>query len=442
MALTRAGFVLRRFSRKLWVRSAGFAVLGGVAAVAGRVIGPWVPPDLFFKSGGGSVGGLLNILASSMLAVTTFSLSIMVSAYSAAAAAVTPRAVNLLLEDRTSQTVLSTFLGAFLFALVGLIALEAGIYGDGGRVVLFAATIAVTAAVVLAMLRWISHLTTFGRVGDTTRRVEEAALAALRSRLDSPCLGGMAMPAHGPPKGFVPVLARDTGYLCHIDMPQLDEVAKTIATSAASKDTPDLAGPPLLYVGPLPGCLVHTKVPLVWIAPQHLTDDIARDLQAAFTIRATRNFDQDPRFGLCVLSEIAERALSPAVNDPGTAIDVLSRALRVLSHWPERATSTPQFPLVAVPDLHIEDAFADIFPAIARDGAAIFAVQVRLQKTLLALATLSPGLLAQAAATQSSRAMAEARAKLTHPEEADLLQALSDQIAALARTTDHQTRTI
>ena len=34
-----------------------------------------------------------------------------------------------------------------------------------------------------------------------------------------------------------------------------------------------------------------------------------------------------------VLAEIASRALSPAVNDPGTAIDVLGRLVRVLSRW-------------------------------------------------------------------------------------------------------------
>ena len=83
-----------------------------------------------------------------MLAVTTFSLSTMVSAYSAATSNVTPRATKLIMEDTTTQTVLSTFVGSFLFSLVGIIALSTGALRRPGRVVLFAVTILVIVAIV------------------------------------------------------------------------------------------------------------------------------------------------------------------------------------------------------------------------------------------------------------------------------------------------------
>jgi uncharacterized membrane protein len=44
-----------------------------------------------------------------------------------------------------------------------------------------------------------------------------------------------------------------------------------------------------------------------------------------------RYFEEDPRFGLITLSEIASRALSPAVNDPGTAIQIISSHIRLFS---------------------------------------------------------------------------------------------------------------
>jgi uncharacterized membrane protein len=47
-------------------------------------------------------------------------------------------------------------------------------------------------------------------------------------------------------------------------------------------------------------------------------------------IGSLRNFEQDPIFGLICLSEIAVRALSPGVNDPGTAVDMMRRITRVL----------------------------------------------------------------------------------------------------------------
>src|SRR5690606_41571550 len=69
---------------------------------------------------------LLNIIASSMLAVTTFSLGVMTAAFSAATTNVTPRATRLLMEDDLTNNVLSTFIGAFLFSIVGIIVLKTG----------------------------------------------------------------------------------------------------------------------------------------------------------------------------------------------------------------------------------------------------------------------------------------------------------------------------
>ena len=58
-----------------------------------------------------------------MLVVAAFSLSTMVQAYAAAAPATTPRVAELPRRDRAAQAALATFSGAFLFALVGILAL-------------------------------------------------------------------------------------------------------------------------------------------------------------------------------------------------------------------------------------------------------------------------------------------------------------------------------
>jgi uncharacterized membrane protein len=58
-------------------------------------------------------------------------------------------------------------------------------------------------------------------------------------------------------------------------------------------------------------------------------------IEESFVIGDNRKFDEDPRFGLIVLSEIASRALSPAVNDPGTAIQVIAAFVRLFALWSE-----------------------------------------------------------------------------------------------------------
>ncbi|WP_249744296.1 DUF2254 family protein, partial [Serratia marcescens] len=65
-----------------------------------------------------------------------------------------------------------------------------GAYGERGRVILFAVTLVVIALILITLLRWIQHLTSLGRVGETTARVERAAIEAFISRAQDPCLGG------------------------------------------------------------------------------------------------------------------------------------------------------------------------------------------------------------------------------------------------------------
>ncbi|HBT33923.1 MAG TPA: DUF2254 domain-containing protein, partial [Pusillimonas sp.] len=124
-------WLLTQFSRTLWVRALLYSLLAIVTALVSIWVDPYIPADFGGRIGADAVDQILDIMASSMLAVTTFSLTVMVSAYSAATSSVTPRATRLLMQDTTTQNVLSTFLGAFLFSLVGIIALSAGAYGDG-----------------------------------------------------------------------------------------------------------------------------------------------------------------------------------------------------------------------------------------------------------------------------------------------------------------------
>jgi len=139
--LGREIWLLRRVLRQIWVRVTGFALLALVAVVGAEVLGPLLPDSVVDLAGGAAVRNVLNVLATSMLAVTTFSLSIAVSAFAAAAGTATPRATALLQQDQTTQNVLATFLGAFLFSLLGLIAVSAEAFDTRGRVVLFMATL-------------------------------------------------------------------------------------------------------------------------------------------------------------------------------------------------------------------------------------------------------------------------------------------------------------
>lgn len=416
--MTKWRWLLLQFTRRLWVRASLFALLGVVAALLAIPARQFVPEALAGQIGAGAVDGILNILASSMLAVTTFSLSVMVGAFAAATSQVTPRATRLLMQDRSTQNALAAFIGSFLFSLVGIIALGTDLYGERGRVVLFAATLLVIVIVVITILRWIEHLSRLGRVGETTRRVEEAAAAALSDRRRRPFLGGRPMAEVAAPPGASLLFADRIGYVQHVDIEALASLARELG----------------LEVGllALPGSFVHPARALGWL-PAGATAKQHCRFRAAVTVGGERSFDQDPRFGLVVLSEIASRALSPAVNDPGTAIDVIGRAVRLLGGWSETpseegasGSSAAVEPLpVRVPPLALTDLYHDFFGPLTRDAAGLLEVMTRLLKALSTLCELGDGAHRQAAAQLAGLALRRAAGGGLLPEDLKALRALA-----------------
>lgn len=394
----RGAWLLRKWSRQIWVRASLFSAAAVAIAAFSALAAPYIPADLEIELASDSVGDILNILASSMLAVTTFSLSIMVSAYSSATSNVTPHSTKLLLSDSVAQNTLATFIGSFLFSIVGIIGLAAGLYSDSGRIILFFATLVVILIITAALLRWIEQLGKFGRVGDTIDRVEAATTPPMRQWGRTHRLG--AQPALPIPDTARAITAKTVGHIQHIDMEKLAKIA----------DAHNLT----IHIVALPGAYIHARRPMAFV--EGPVDDKRCDtIRASFSTGTDREYDQDPRFGLIVLSEIASRALSPAVNDPGTAIEVVGAGLRCLLAYAETSDQQAEnrFERLHGPDLHVDDLFDAFFNPIARDGAALLEVQMRIQFALEALADNAPELFADAARRQSERAVKRANEALT-----------------------------
>jgi uncharacterized membrane protein len=418
--MSRWRWLLTQFSRKLWLRVSVMALIGVATAAAGIVLAPYVPDAWTITIGAKAIDGILNVLASSMLAVTVFSVSTMVAAYGAATNNVTPRATKLLMEDNTSQNVLGTFIGSFLFSLVGIIALSTGLYGSQGRAILLIVTIGLIALIAVTILRWIDYLARFGRLSETIQRVEETTWKAMKTRLEHPHLG--AHPAAGEdrvPEDAQPVFAEAIGYVQHIDIAALEECASKADRS--------------VFLTALPGVFADPARPVAMVSGAHDVE-IGKAIAAAFTIGAERTFDQDPRFGLCVLAEIASRALSPAVNDPGTAIDVIGRAVRLLAQWGSFDASETEreidFPHVRVPAIEAGDMFDDVFAPIARDGAGMVEIQLRLQKAFLALLDTDQAAFSAAVVRHSATALVRADADLKLESEKQIVRTAAAKVRA------------
>lgn len=111
--LPQTAFQLARFYwRKLHVRVALMGLLAFVALGLTQMGEVMVPAHLAQSVPGASADRLLDIIANAMLAVTTFSLTVMVSVYRSSSSQWTPRVHQLIMEDGVTQNTLATFIGA------------------------------------------------------------------------------------------------------------------------------------------------------------------------------------------------------------------------------------------------------------------------------------------------------------------------------------------
>lgn len=376
----RIRFFYNRIKEHLWVKPLMICIfsiiIAFLAKLADQIQFLEAVPDVSVNS----LNVLLSITSGSMLGVATFAVGSMLTAYSSASNSATPRSFPLIIADDVSQNALSSFIGAFIFSIVAYVALENGYYGPAGRFLLFVISIVVFAIIILNFIRWLDRIARLGRLGNTINKVENVARESLLLRRKRPYLG--AKQVNDEPIVGEPIYASTVGYVQRVDIPLLQSIAEenniTIRVTAQ------------------PGIFTAPDQPLAFITKNQNPDAQQVDIKSverAFTIAKNRAFDEDPRFGLVVLSEIASRALSAAVNDPGTAIDIIGSFVRLFTLYAnvdEQEVDTEiEYNSVSIEALSLNDLFDDAFNVIARDGAGTIEVSLRLQKALRSLASLN-----------------------------------------------------
>lgn len=390
ITVDRLRFLIYSLKEKLWVKPLGFCLLSILAVFLAKVADgtslaehiPEIKPE--------SVEALLSIMASSMMVIATFSAGTMVNAYASASRSSTPRSLSLIISDDVSQNALSVFIGAFIYSAVALTAMTQAFFNEAGLFILFCLTCLAFVIVILTFIRWVDSVARLGRVGPTLLKVEAATARAVKNRIDSPCLG--AVPQEQiKEQGSYAIFTEKVGYIQLIDIARLQALAK-------SEDC-------FINVTLLPGEFVTPERPLAYTNKDINKDEIV----GAFTIGEARSFEADPRFGFIVLAEIASRALSPSVNDHGTAINAISSITRLMLLWhtpvqsehggknnnghnsqqvgknenkQNQTKSNIKYDRVSLPKISVDDLFDDAYTSIARDGAANIEVAIRIQKSL------------------------------------------------------------
>ena len=134
------------------------------------------------------------------------------------------------------------------------------------------------------------------------------------------------MPEPGPPEPTDregAVSSEVSGYVRFIDINRLVFLAKSYGV--------------IVRVVRRVGHFVPAGVPLLIVSKgERLTPGRSAELRGAFDLGPTRTLQQDIEFGILQIVDIALRAISPAVNDPSTAINCVDQLSRILIRFASR----------------------------------------------------------------------------------------------------------
>lgn len=363
-----------KLKTRLWFRPLLFCLIAIAIALLAQLADGTFLDDIVPEIKEKSVTWLLDTIASSMLVISIFAVTSMLSAFTAAQNSATPRSFKLVIADDVSQNALSVFISAFIFGIVASVAINNGYFGTSGRFTLFISALAFFAVIILVFLRWVDRISRLGRLEHTVHQIEDAAEKAIVYYLKNPTL--KCLPTDDRKSNGESVSSKETGYVQNINFQRLQAIAEKADVR--------------IRVHALPGKFVNPGIPLTFIQFGEVADkeELSESINKAFTIGKTRDFEADPRFGLIALSEIASRALSPGINDPGTAIQIIGSQQRMFFLWGEHhklADEEPEYDRLEVRKLDLSDLFEDAFRAIARDGAGNIEVMIKMQKAFEAL---------------------------------------------------------
>jgi len=347
---------------------------------------------------------LLSAIASSMITVAGLTFSITMLTLQLASSQFGPRLLRNFMRDRGNQIVLGTFIATFVYCLLVLRTVR-GTEGSS-----FVPHLAVAFGVLLALasiavlIYFIHHIATSIRIETLLASLATETHAAV-DRLYPERLGRDSPPDAGAAEGFVPsgferdariMRADASGYVQRVDLDALLRLATEH----------DL----VVRIATRPGRFVTKRDALCRAHPaKQVSDACAGQLQGAFVIGQERTPEQDLQFSTRRIVEIAQRALSPGINDPTTALYCIDRLSDTLGRLAERDIPSPcRFDgsggLRVVTDvISLEELACPAFAAIARYGLKDADVIARLLEAMDAL-----GQMAQPRSRQAIVALSEA----------------------------------
>ncbi len=320
----RGGFLVRPFLIALVFGTTG-ALLSFAEEYAPR-LGAWIPEVAFPAHQDPQVAlTILGGIASSIMTVVSIVFAILLMTLTLASTQFSPRILVSFVRDRNTQWTLGIFLGTFSYCMAALPAVRSLPHP-------YVPVLTVLVAMLLALvcvgwlIFFINHISRsisvnhiFDRIARETELVIDDIMPHPRRHYERS--------EHPPPSREGrerAIVARKSGYIRFVDVRFLVECAKSFGVQIALERRV--------------GHFVPAGAPIIRVVDAgRVTPEREDRLVTAIDIGPARTMQQDVEFGIIQIVDIALRAISPAVNDPTTAINCIDQLGRIMIVWASRS---------------------------------------------------------------------------------------------------------
>jgi uncharacterized membrane protein len=269
---------------------------------------------------------ILGAFTSSMLTFVVFIVSSMLIVVQLASAQLTPRVIAIAFSDRRVKWVLAVFTFTYTYTIAA-----AGRVDDvAAPQFAVALAIALNLACIVLFFRFVQDLGGSLRPISMLVRVASEGLAVIESIYPEP-FDPAERPAHLPPP----------------QSPGMQEITHEgtagVFLAFSQQDLLALAEHADVMIELIPhvGEFLSRGDPLFRVHGAGRPIDAA-SLRACIAIGPERTLEQDPRFAFRIIVDIANKALSPAINDPTTAVLAIDQLHRLLTRVGKRRLDAGQ----------------------------------------------------------------------------------------------------
>lgn len=319
---------------------------------------------------------IISTVAGAIISLTVFSFSMVMIVLNQAASQMSNRVLTSMIENRFQQIVLGFYIGTIVYALFLLSTIrdiDSGVYIPALSIYLL---ILLTIIDIFLFIYFLDYVTQTVKYETVINRVKKHTLKTMDNKFEDETERKPLWDA----LSFVEIKMPESNYFQSINKHKLLEIARRENVY-------------IKFLYPQGRFLVKGTPFIKLYSGGKIDDDCTSSVLSGADLYSGQPIDKNADYGFNQLAEIAIKALSPGINDPGTAVISLHAlsdlfSFRLYRHLPTLIADEDNVDRIAMTTFTFEEVFEKCLNPIWNYGKSDEYIQTELMNTMKQLKTV------------------------------------------------------